>query len=313
MKKVLVTGATGFIGASLVEKLVKEECDVAVILRKNSNLWRLGKVINKIKIYNCDITDANELDKIADEISPEYIFHLATYGAYFYQSDDDLIIKTNIIGTKNMVEAFSRVNYKSFVNIGSSSEYGIKSENMRETDVLEPINMYGVTKATSTLYCSMIHKTQNKPIGTVRLFSVYGSYEDKTRLFPSVILACLNGENPKLANADAVRDFIYIKDVINFLTMVAFNEKIGGKIYNLGNGQQHAISEIADQIIKGTHAFVNPEWGQLKGRASDTIKWEADMSFVKRELGWESEFSLEKGIEDSIKWFIENKDLYDKQ
>ncbi|AJD31945.1 MULTISPECIES: NAD-dependent epimerase/dehydratase family protein [Clostridium] len=312
MKNILVTGATGFIGACLVEDLVKENYNVSIIVRKESNIWRLNKVINKIKIYYCDIVNKDELESIAHKINPEYIFHLATYGAYYFQQDDDLIINTNLIGTKNLVEAFTKVNYKAFVNIGSSSEYGIKNECMKENDFIEPINIYGVSKAAQTLYCNMIYKTQNKPIGTVRFFSVYGNYEDKTRLVPSVILACLKGENPKLANGEAVRDFIYIKDVIEFLKFIAFKEKIGGKIYNLGSGSQCSVKQMVQTIIKESGTVVNPMWGKLEGRKSDaTQKWEADMSLVKKELNWIPKYDLNKGIKQSIEWFKNNMELYD--
>lgn len=311
MKRILVTGAAGFVGACLVEDLVKENYDVSIIVRKTSNLWRLNKVIDKIKIYYCDITNKIELGNIAEKINPEYIFHLATYGAYYFQDNDDLIIKTNVIGTRNLIEAFSKINYKAFVNVGSSSEYGTKNEAMKESDFLEPINVYGVTKATATLYCNMIYNTQKKPIGTVRFFSIYGNYEDKTRLIPSVILSCLKGQNPKLANEEAVRDFIYVKDVIEFLKLVAFTEKIGGKIYNLGSGLQHSVKEMSEAIINESGVKVKPIWGQLEGRKSDTLKWEADMSLVKEELNWIPKYDLNEGIKESIKWFQDNISLYD--
>lgn len=310
MKKVLVTGAAGFIGACLVEDLVKENYDVSIIIRKTSNTWRLNKIIDKVRIYYCDITNKSELEEVARISKPEYIFHLATYGAYYFQNNDDLIIKTNIMGTKNMVEAFSKVNYKAFVNVGSSSEYGVKKENMKESFFLEPINIYGVSKAAATLYCNMVYKAQNKPIGTVRFFSVYGNYEDKTRLIPSVILACLKDKNPKLANGEAVRDFIYIKDVIEFLKLVVFTEKISGKIYNLGSGVQHSVREMTETIIKESGKKVKPMWGELEGRKSDTLKWQADMSLVKKELNWMPKYNLNQGVKESIKWFRDNRSLY---
>lgn len=310
MKRILVTGAAGFIGACLVEDLVKENNKISIIVRNVSNLWRLNKIIDKIKVYYVDITNKQEVKKAISDINPEYIFHLATYGAYYFQEDEELIMQTNIIGTKNLVEASSTINYKSFVNIGSSSEYGMKKESMKENDFLEPINSYGVAKAAATLYCNMIHKTQKKPIGTVRLFSVYGNYEDQTRLIPSVVLSCLKGKSPILANRNAVRDFIYIKDVIEFLKFIAFEEKIEGKIYNLGSGLQYSIEEVVRMIINESGAKVKPEWEKLAGRKSDTDKWQSDMNLVKEELNWTPQYDLKEGIKETIKWFRENLYLY---
>ncbi|MEG2291505.1 MAG: NAD-dependent epimerase/dehydratase family protein [Clostridium sp.] len=309
--EILVTGAAGFVGACLVENLISENYNVSIIVRQTSDLWRLSKVIKKVKIYYCDMKNKSELKKIAEIIKPKYIFHLATYGAYYFQEDDNLIVETNIIGTKNLVEALTEVDYKSFVNVGSSSEYGVKSDKMKEVDFLEPINMYGVSKAAATMYCNMINKTQNKPIGTVRLFSVYGEYEDKSRLIPSVILSCLKNKNPKLANGIAVRDFIYIKDVIEFLKIVAFKGNIGGKVYNLGSARQYSVEEVVKIIIEESKTEVKPIWGELNGRKSDTLNWEADMSLVKKEFNWIPKYNVNSGIRESIKWYRKNMNLYE--
>ncbi|MBZ9624565.1 GDP-mannose 4,6-dehydratase [Clostridium sp. FP2] len=309
-KNILVTGSTGFVGACLVEDLVKCKYNVNVIVRKSSNLWRLQKVIDEINIYYADITNKNEMEEVVKKVNPEYIFHLATYGAYYFQENEEIIINTNLIGTKNLVDVCSKVDYKAFVNIGSSSEYGVKLNKMEETNVLEPINVYGVSKAAATLYCNMIHQTQQKPIGTVRLFSVYGKYEDCTRLVPSVILSCLRGENPKLADGTAVRDFIYVQDVLDVLKRLAFEERIGGKIYNLAYGEQHSVKQMVDTILVESKVDLEPIWGSLKGRKSDTKKWQSDMTLLKAELEWEPKYNLEKGIKETIEWFEENIDLY---
>lgn len=310
LENILITGSTGFIGACLLENLVKENYNVSIIIRKKSNLWRINKFLDKVNVYYCDICDKKTVSDVVDKIQPDYIFHLATYGAYYFQNDDDQIIKTNIIGTKNLVDACNKIDYKAFINVGSSSEYGIKNKRMSEGDLLEPINTYGVSKASATLYCNMISKVLKKPIGTVRLFSVYGRYEDKSRLFPSIILSCLNGENPKLANQHAVRDFIYVDDVVNFMKYVAFNQKIGGKIYNLGSGIQHSIKDVFDKAKEISGADIIPLWGSLEGRKSDTPVWVSDMSVVKKQLGWMPEYSLERGITETIEWFKNNRHLY---
>ncbi|WP_066022709.1 MULTISPECIES: NAD-dependent epimerase/dehydratase family protein [Clostridium] len=308
--KILVTGSTGFIGACLVENLVKNNFDVNIIIRESSNIWRLRKVINSVTVHYADITDFDKVNKVVNCVKPDYIFHLATYGAYYYQQDDNEIIKTNIIGTKNLVDCCSKIDYKAFVNVGSSSEYGMKSCAMKESDILEPINVYGITKAAATNYCNMIYKTQGKPIGTVRLFSVYGKYEDKTRLIPSVILSCLRNENPKLANKFAVRDFIYVEDIVELLKYVAFEGKIAGKIYNAGSGHQMSIEEMASVIIDECAGNFEPLWGELSGRSSDTDSWEADMSLVYKELDWKPKYNVRSGIKESVAWFKKNIDLY---
>lgn len=311
MERVLITGATGFVGACLTENLVSEGYQINVVARKNSYKWRLQKVINQINVIDIDLCDESAVNQMIKKIRPEIIFHLATYGGYFFQQEIDKIVGTNIIGTINLVNACSKIDYKCFINTGSSSEYGIKNDKMKEIDILEPINTYGVTKSTATLYCQMIAKTQKRPIVTARLFSPYGYYEDKSRLVSSTILACLLRKNPQLASGDAVRDFIFIEDVISLLKTISKASNIGGKIYNIGSGEQHSVAQMVDMIIKESGAKVSPQWGAMPGRKSDTFKWEADMSLVKKELNWEPRFSLQVGIRKTIAWFEKNIGLYE--
>ena len=309
--KILITGATGFVGAYLTENLVIEDHEVIAVIRTNSNKWRLSKIISNINCLEIDLCDSFNLNTIIKQLNPEIIFHFAAYGGYPFQKETLKIIHTNLIGTVNLVDACLNIDYKAFINIGSSSEYGTKINPMKETDVLEPINAYGVAKASATLYCHMIAKTQNRSIATVRLFSPYGCYEDKSRLIPSVILSCLKGKNPELSSGAAVRDFIFIEDVIELLKTVSSSKNIGGKIYNGGSGKQHSVEEMVNAIIQQVDTKIKPAWGCLEGRVSDAAqKWEADMSLVKRELNWQPKFTLETGVKKTVEWYKKNIELY---
>jgi nucleoside-diphosphate-sugar epimerase len=310
MSKILITGATGFVGACLTEDLVREGHQVSIIARSTSNKWRLKKVINDIRSIDIDLCNEDDVIKTVREVNPALIFHLATYGGFHFQQETAQIINTNVIGTVNLVTACSQIDYQCLVNVSSSSEYGPKNEPMKETDLLEPINTYGVMKASATLYCQMAAKTLKRPIVTVRIFSPYGYYDDKSRLIPSVILACLQRENPRLASGNAVRDFIFIEDVISLLKKVSQHENPSGKIFNGGSGKQHSVAEIVEMIIKKTGGKVIPEWGSVPGRSSDTAKWEANMGFVNKELQWEPKFTLESGLLKTVEWFNNNLDLY---
>lgn len=310
MDRVLITGATGFVGACLTEELVREGHQVSIIARPASNRWRLQKVIQDLKIIEADLCNESEVVNAVKTANPEVVFHSATYGGYPFQPETAQIIQTNIAGTVNLVNACSDIDYRCFINIGSSSEYGPKGEPMRESDLLEPMNPYGVAKSAATLYCQMIAKTQKRPIVTARLFSPYGYYEDKTRLVSSVIVSCLTGASPQLASGDAVRDFIFIEDSLELLKKISQKNDISGKIYNIGSGQQHSVAEMVQAIIKQSGANVTPEWGSVPGRKSDTRHWEADMSLTMRELHWQPKYTLESGVSKTIAWYRNNLDLY---
>lgn len=308
--KILVTGASGFVGACLSENLVNEGKEVAVVTRNIDKAWRLRKVKKDVKVYNIDLCNEDSVNNMIDDFKPNKVFHLATYGGYYFQNSDKEILANNIFSTFNMVNALKDKSFDSFINVGSSSEYGKKKDDMSERDILEPINTYGVSKATSALYCRMMASNYDMPIATVRLFSPYGYYEDKSRLFSSVILSCINGDNPKLASGAAVRDFIFIEDAIEMMKEAASLTNIKGKIYNCGTGEQHSVKEAAEAIIKASGKNLVPQWGNVEGRKSDTDKWEADMSLVFKDFKWRPKYTLYDGVKKDYKWYEENLSLY---
>lgn len=308
--KILVTGASGFVGACLAENLVSEGKEVAVVTRNIDKAWRLNKIKKSIKVYDIDLCNEDSVNNMINDFKPNNVFHLATYGGYYFQDDDRQILINNIFSTFNLINSLKNISFDSFINASSSSEYGMKKKDMSEKDILAPINTYGVSKATSTLYCRMMASNLNMPIATVRLFSPFGYYEDKSRLFSSVILSCINNKNPKLASGEAVRDFIFIEDAVEMMKEVSSLTNIRGNIYNCGTGKQHSVKEAAETIVKASGKNLAPEWGILKSRKSDTNKWQADMSLVFKELSWRPKYTLEAGVRKAYKWYEENISLY---
>lgn len=312
MEKILVTGATGFVGANLVRRFIKEGFDVHIIVRKTSNIWRIENILDKLTIHYSDLIDYENLEKIFINVKPTYIIHLAIYGGRPNQEDEVEILNSNLIGTMNLINAANKIEYKAFINTGSSSEYGQKDIAMKESDVCNPINMYGVTKVSATMYCSYKAITENKNIGTLRLFSPFGDYEDKGRLIPDLILGSLIEKRVKLANPDAVRDYIYIEDVCDIYMKILQNpEKIKGEIFNLGYGKQHSVKFMAETVKKLISEDIELKYNEINGRKADTDIWIADIEKIKRTFDWEPRYNMEKGLKKSIEWFQNNLNLYE--
>ena len=212
---ILITGATGFIGANLVRHFVSKKIKVNIILRKNSNKWRIKDIIDKTNSFNVDLKDEKKLQQIIKIIKPKTIFHLAAHGAYSYQNDFKSIKDTILDGTINLINACKKYNFNIFINTGSSSEYGFKKKKMSEKNILVPNSYYSVFKSSSTLYCQFESLKSDLPIITIRPFHVYGPYEEPTRLIPTLIRELIQNKKSKLVSPKISRDLIYIDDVIN--------------------------------------------------------------------------------------------------
>lgn len=313
-KKILVTGATGFIGANLTHYLVSQGCRPHITLRKESNTWRINEILKKLHIHYVDLSDKDRIKKIILMIKPRIIYHCATYGGFSFQADSDKIINTNIIGTINLVNACRKIEFDCLVNTGSSSEYGLKKQPMKESDLLEPINDYGISKATATLFCQSVAMREKLPIATLRLFSPYGYFESQARLIPSVILSCLNKTNPELSCPDSVRDFIFIDDVINAYTNVLENNnKIRGEIFNIGYGRQYSVGEVVNKIIDLISDKIKPQWESISNLRVEPTSWIADISKAKEILKWMPCNNLDAGLIKTIDWLKRNLKLYNEK
>lgn len=309
-KRVLITGATGFVGSNLVRMALKQGSDVHIITRTKSDKWRIDDVSTYITDYNSDLLDYKRLDDIVSIIRPDIIYHTATYGGKPNQRETIRIVQTNLIGTINLIKACMKFSFDLFVNTGSSSEYGIKEKPMMEEDLLEPVNDYGVSKSAATQYCRAIAKTEELPIVTLRLFSPYGSYEGSTRLIPSVILSCLRRNKPRISSPNFVRDFVHIKDVLDAYEKLIDIPQLSGEILNIGSGKQCTIEEVANKIIELLGNCVELETGMAQRWPNEPKKWEADISKANDILAWKPKYDLENGLAETISWFEKNINRY---
>lgn len=311
--RILITGATGFVGSNLLRRLVNATDEIHILTRPNSNTWRICDIIDKTYNHAVDLLESEKLKKILTEIQPDYIFHLANAGVYGGVSvSDEELVKVNLIGFINLISGLEEINYKGFINVGSSSEYGLKDRPMRETDFCEPMNTYGVTKLAATTCASFVAKIKNKPIVTFRLFSPFGLYDDHRRLITKTILDVLANKELTLTNPDAVRDYIFIEDIIElFLEAKDKADDFKGEIFNVGTGKEHKISEVVDLIIKMINPGYKIKWEVASTRLWESKKWEANMTKTFSAFNWRPRYSLEEGLKKTIEWFIKNKDLYE--
>ena len=183
--------------------------------------WRLRGIAGRIAIHSADLANASQIDALIREVRPEWVFHLAAHGAYSFQHDTVEMARTNFLGTVVLAQACIKVGVKVMVNIGSSSEYGFKDHAPSEDETLEPNSDYAMTKAAATQFCAYTARRHQFPIPTLRLYSVYGPYEEPRRLIPSLVMRAMEGGFPPLVAASTCRDFVHVDDACDAMIALA--------------------------------------------------------------------------------------------
>jgi nucleoside-diphosphate-sugar epimerase len=301
MKRIILTGATGFVGANLARKLLKEDHEVHILVRPGYFPWRIQTIRDNLYIHEVEFLDKPKLEAVVNKIRPDWVFHLAAYGTYSWQTDLTQMIQTNILGTINLVEACLQTGFDTFINTGSSSEYGFKAGAPTEAEWLEPNSHYAVTKASATLFCRYTAQSRSVRLFTLRLYSAFGPYEDPKHLMPTLIRYGLMGKLPPLVNPDTARDYVYIDDVIAAYMLAAAKPKQeSGVVYNIGSGIQTSLREVVQVARQVFGITLEPEWGTMPQRLWDTNSWVANSQKAQNELGWSPRFTFEQGFRKMV-------------
>jgi len=304
MKRVLMTGGAGFVGANLARRLLHDGHELHLLIRPADNAWRLEPIRSEVHLHAVDLTDAEGVARVVAGVRPDWVFHLAAHGAYSWQTDVHRMVRVNIEGTIGLVEACLRSGFEAFVNTGSSSEYGFKDHAPGETEWLEPNSHYAVTKAAATLFCRYTAISRTVPLVTLRLYSVYGPYEEPRRLMPTLVVRGLEGELPPLADPDIARDYVYVDDVSEAYCLTASRPgQPPGAVYNVGTGVQTSLREVVQAARRVLGIAAEPVWGSLAARGWDTAVWVADNRAIRDALGWRPRVSLDDGFRQLVRWF----------
>lgn len=293
--RVLVTGATGFIGARLCEYLAHEGVEVHALAfpsrpsGDSTIVWHEG-----------DITDAGFVLKLVQDIKPEAAFHLAAYGTFRGEEDVGRMLAVNVAGTRNLLAACREAGCRTFVQAASAKEYAPSRTPIPETQAVRPWDEYAITKTAANSLCRLAAERAGLWVAVLRLSPVYGPGDAPARFVLTAIKAAIAGKVFTLSVGPALRNFTYIDDVLRAFAQAAVHRPAGYEEYNIG-GEVHSFHEVVAAIEKATGKTMQKTVVEGEGASQDS--WVVDTAKAKQGLPWEAKVPLEAGISRTVAWY----------
>lgn len=299
-KNILIVGGTGFIGYHLSKKCLNLGWKVDSISTTYPNTKRFIKNVN---YHICDIRKKGDLKKINRNF--QYVVNL---GGYVDHSNKKKTYESHYIGCKNLANLFLKKKIKSFIQIGSSIEYGQNKSPQRENMncLLSKINsVYGESKLRSTNFLISLNKKYNFPVTILRLYLAYGPNQELNRFIPIVIDGCLKNTEFNASSGKQRRDFIHVHDVVNIIIRSLINKKANGEIFNVGSGKPLKLKKIIE-LIRKLSMGGKPKYGSIPLRKDEILNLYPDISKAKKFLNWSPKKNFETGLKETIKYYKNN-------
>ena len=300
---ILVIGASGFIGANLLRRCLKNREDVVGTFFSGDS-WRLNE-IPAANIAFLNLQDPVSVLSIFHRVQPKTVFDCSSFGAYAFEQEFERIHTTNYLSFIHVMEEIAELGLSAYIHAGSSSEYGLNASSPAETDVLVPNSHYAVSKAATSQAIVYYGKVRGVPVINLRLYSVYGPYEDSSRLIPVLCEQSLHGKLPIFARSEVTRDFVHIDDVIAAFADAALrmSPDIAGESFNIGTGIQTPLSSLAYLAKQLFDIREEPQFSPGAGHAWDVDNWYARPEKAREFLGWTAKISLEDGLVYTRDWW----------
>jgi len=299
----LVVGGSGFIGRHLVRAAINEGYVVTVLSLHNvENDWE----IEGAKYLVADISDYGELERVLARLSFSHVVNLGGYVNHSkYRAGGRAVFDVHFIGLQNLLRWLDWDTLESFVQIGSSDEYGDavspQQENVRES----PISPYSLGKMAAGQLLQMLNRTESFPAVILRLFLVYGPEQNDQRFLPQIISGCLNGDSFATSYGEQLRDFCYIDDVVRGILFALSNSSVNGEVINIASGEPVHIKSVIEEVVN-VIGDGSPLFGKVPYRDFENMSLYADVTKAKRLLSWEPCINLNEGLDRTISYYKKN-------
>lgn len=320
-KKVLITGADGFIGSHLVESLIKEGCSIRAMVMYNSfNTWGWldhldPKILKNIEVYPGDIRDKKSVANACKNI--DIVFHLASLIAIPHSYNSPYAyLETNALGTLNLLESCLDNNIDKVIHTSTSEVYGeydkVPISELNKNIARSP---YSAAKIAADQLAYSYFSTFDLPVAIIRPFNTYGPRQSNRAIIPTIITQILNDKYIALGSLYPTRDFTFISDTISAFISIAKNNKSIGEIINIGTSYEISIKNLAAliQSIMGTNLKIKSDKNRKRPIKGEVFRLKANINKAKKVLKWSPTYSGKKGlilgIKKTVNWFSNNENL----
>ncbi|WZL73638.1 dTDP-glucose 4,6-dehydratase [Clostridiaceae bacterium 35-E11] len=334
MKKLLVTGGAGFIGSNFIKYILAKYTDYKIVnldaLTYCGNLENLKDIENNVnyRFIKADITDAKVVNRLFEEEKFDYVINFAAESHVDRSIEDpEIFIKTNVLGTQVLLDAAKKswqiakdeVGYPiykegvKYLQVSTDEVYGAlgKTGMFTETTPLAPNSPYSASKTGADMLVRAYGETFKFPMNITRCSNNYGPYQFPEKLIPLMIANCLNEkELPVYGDGMQIRDWLHVKDHCSAIDTVLHKGKLG-EIYNIGGNNEKANIEIVKLIIKTLGKSENLI-KYVKDRLGHDRRYAIDNTKITTELGWEPSYTFEQGMKETIQWYLDHKDWWEK-
>lgn len=314
MKTYLVTGGAGFVGKHMIDALLALGKRVKVIDNFScADPRSLDSYRGKIELVRGDIRDPRAVRKAVAGV--DCVYHFAAIRSVVKTVEDPLLAhEVNAGGALLLLEESLRARARHFIFTSTSSVYGsVLARFQKETGDKKPISPYGVAKLAAEHYANYYWTQKKLPTTSVRIFNVYGPRQNPESKYslavPGILSKIRKGERPVIdGTGKQARDFVYIGDILRALFRIEGNAKSYGNVYNLGSGKAASINELASALVRLSGSKLKPVHGPR--RPGDPERTCADVSKIRRDLGWRPEVSFYEGLKETVSWANSQKNVF---